>query len=67
MHDRPEPKSNEVSDVMRDFLDKCLQSDPEKRATAADLLNHKFLEEPKDLRCLCPLIEAARRNLNKAP
>ncbi|VDD79768.1 unnamed protein product [Mesocestoides corti] len=64
-HERPEPKSTEVSPLMRDFLDKCLQVDPEKRASAAELLLHPFLKETKPLAGLCALIEAARRNLNK--
>ncbi len=64
-HERPEPKSTEVSPLMRDFLDKCLQIDPERRASAGELLAHPFLQETKPLSGLCALIEAARRNLNK--
>ncbi|VDL30843.1 unnamed protein product [Hymenolepis diminuta] len=63
--ERPEPKSTEVSPLMRDFLDRCLQIDPEKRASAAELLKHPFLLDTKPLSGLCALIEAARRNLNK--
>ena len=29
----------------RDFLIKCLQTDPEKRATAEDLLKHPWIEK----------------------
>ncbi|VDN98614.1 unnamed protein product [Rodentolepis nana] len=63
--ERPQPKSTEVSPLMRDFLDRCLQSDPEKRASATELLEHPFLLDTKPLSGLCALIEAARRNLNK--
>ncbi|KAM7541116.1 hypothetical protein Aperf_G00000044698 [Anoplocephala perfoliata] len=63
--ERPQPKSSEVSPLLQDFLDRCLQIDPEKRATAAELLQHPFLKETKPLSGLCALIEAARRNLNK--
>ncbi|KAM3178739.1 hypothetical protein ACTXT7_001929 [Hymenolepis weldensis] len=63
--ERPQPKSTEVSPLMRDFLDKCLQIDSEKRASAAELLKHPFLLDTKPLSGLCALIEAARRNLNK--
>ncbi|VDK21437.1 unnamed protein product [Taenia asiatica] len=63
--ERPEPKSTEVGPMLRDFLDRCLQVDPEQRATAAELLKHPFLSDTKPLSGLGALIKAARANLSK--
>ncbi len=45
---------------MQDFLDRCLEVDIEKRATARELLNHKFLRRVEDLASLKQNIIAAR-------
>ncbi|VDN10466.1 unnamed protein product [Dibothriocephalus latus] len=66
-HDRPEPKTEDIDPLLKDFLDRCLQSNPEKRASAAELLEHPFLRNTKSLAGLQALIEAARQNLGKKP
>ncbi|GAB6030271.1 p21 protein (Cdc42 Rac)-activated kinase [Chamberlinius hualienensis] len=44
-----------------DFLDKCLQFDASKRASAVELLEHQFLSCVDDLCTLVPLIEKAQK------
>ncbi|CAD8144008.1 unnamed protein product [Paramecium octaurelia] len=45
---KPPPIPDQLqSTEAKDFLSKCLQIDPKKRATADELLKHPFLEEPK--------------------
>lgn len=56
--------------VFRDFLDKCLDVDVERRPTAAELLRHPFLDLAGPVSCLAPLIRSARRaaaNRNNYP
>jgi p21-activated kinase 1 len=51
----------ELSPVFRDFLYFALKVDPEKRASAADLLRHDFIQkECVDLSQLAPLVRLAR-------
>lgn len=50
---------------LRDFLDRCLQVEVDKRATADELLRHPFLTDCSELRTLTPLIKAARRILRR--
>ncbi|KAL2115896.1 hypothetical protein VTJ04DRAFT_10151 [Mycothermus thermophilus] len=50
----------ELSPVFRDFLYFALKVDPEKRASAADLLRHDFMKQCVDLSTLAPLVRAAR-------
>ncbi|XP_013408073.1 serine/threonine-protein kinase PAK 3 [Lingula anatina] len=58
---KPEIKSaNRLSPEARDFLDRCLEVDVEKRASAAQLLDHPFLAKAKPLTSLKPLIEKAK-------
>jgi len=33
--------------MAKDFLSKCLEINPKKRATAAELLEHPFVTQPK--------------------
>lgn len=66
-HGKPVPKTVNLSDNLSNFLNRCLEVDPEKRATADELLAHPFLEETKSLSNLHALIEAARKNLGKDP
>ncbi|GBP34765.1 hypothetical protein EVAR_21829_1 [Eumeta japonica] len=63
------PKINRwesLSPLLRDFLDKCLEVDVDKRATADELLAHPFLECAMELRTLTPLIKAAQKILHKS-
>lgn len=50
----------DLSPVFRDFLYFALKVDPEKRASAHDLLRHEFMKSCVDLTQLSPLVRAAR-------
>ncbi|KAM4877914.1 serine/threonine-protein kinase PAK 1-like [Thomomys bottae] len=56
-----------VSAIFRDFLNRCLEMDVEKRGSAKELLQHPFLEVAKPLSCLIPLIAAAREATKNKP
>ncbi|KAL7819916.1 mitogen-activated protein kinase [Trichoderma gracile] len=57
----PQIKNEEqLSPVFRDFLYFALKVDPEKRASAHDLLRHDFMKLCVDLSQLAPLVRAAR-------
>ena len=43
-----------------DFLDCCLNTDPEARPTATELLNHPFLTRACDIQYIPPLLKLAR-------
>ncbi|KAI0129596.1 hypothetical protein BJ170DRAFT_593150 [Xylariales sp. AK1849] len=49
-----------LSQCFRDFLYFALKVDPEKRASAHDLLRHDFMKTCVDLASLSPLVRAAR-------
>ncbi|NXN24267.1 PAK1 kinase, partial [Nycticryphes semicollaris] len=49
-----------LSSVFRDFLNRCLEMDVEKRGSAKELLQHQFLKIAKPLSSLTPLILAAK-------
>ncbi|KAI9592021.1 kinase-like domain-containing protein [Syncephalis fuscata] len=49
-----------LSAVFRDFLNKALEVDAERRPTASELLKHAFLQKAEPLTNLAPLIRAAR-------
>ncbi|KAH8816114.1 BcSTE20, mitogen-activated protein kinase [Xylogone sp. PMI_703] len=49
-----------LSPVFRDFLYFALKVDPEKRASAHDLLRHDFMKQCADLIQLAPLVRSAR-------
>ncbi len=51
---------DQLSPDFRDFLDKILDHDAEKRPTAADLLNHDFLKMAEPLDSLMLLIPAVQ-------
>ncbi|KAM7533402.1 hypothetical protein Aperf_G00000125895 [Anoplocephala perfoliata] len=59
---KPEIKdADKLSPDFLDFLDRCLDVDVEKRATAHDLLKHPFItRHSKSVSCLVPLILVAR-------
>lgn len=54
-----------LSPICQDFINCCLEVDVDKRLSAAELLEHKFLENCMDLKTLTPLIKAAKKILNK--
>nr|XP_057936810.1 serine/threonine-protein kinase PAK 1 [Doryrhamphus excisus]XP_057936811.1 serine/threonine-protein kinase PAK 1 [Doryrhamphus excisus] len=49
-----------LSSTFRDFLNRCLEMDVEKRGSAKELLQHQFLKMAKPLSSLTPLILAAK-------
>uniref|UniRef100_A0A8C3K2X8 non-specific serine/threonine protein kinase n=1 Tax=Calidris pygmaea TaxID=425635 RepID=A0A8C3K2X8_9CHAR len=49
-----------LSAIFRDFLNRCLEMDVEKRGSAKELLQHQFLKIAKPLSSLTPLILAAK-------
>ncbi|PLB41352.1 mitogen-activated protein kinase kinase kinase kinase STE20 [Aspergillus candidus] len=51
---------HQLSPVFRDFLHLALKVDPEKRASAHDLLKHPFMSLCAPLSHLSPLVKAAR-------
>ncbi|KAF4777260.1 hypothetical protein HER10_EVM0012946 [Colletotrichum scovillei] len=53
-------EESNLSAVFRDFLYFALKVDPEKRASAHDLLRHEFMKGCVDLSQLSPLVRAAR-------
>ncbi|OTB02161.1 hypothetical protein M426DRAFT_322871 [Hypoxylon sp. CI-4A] len=53
-------EEHNLSAVFRDFLYFALKVDPEKRASAHDLLRHEFMKTCVDLASLSPLVRAAR-------
>uniref|UniRef100_A0A8C9WV25 non-specific serine/threonine protein kinase n=1 Tax=Scleropages formosus TaxID=113540 RepID=A0A8C9WV25_SCLFO len=49
-----------LSATFRDFLRRCLEMDVERRGSAKELLQHRFLKAAKPLSSLTPLILAAK-------
>ena len=65
-HGKPEITNwDKFSPEFPDFIDKCLQTKPEDRQSAEQLLSHPFLKKQTDLKSLGPLIRAAKKRLNK--
>lgn len=59
---KPDIKNEEkLSDELREFIDCCLDVEPEKRGSAGELLQHRFLKKCMALSTLKPLIVAARQ------
>jgi len=58
-------KGAKMSEEFHDFLNKHLVVDPKERATAQELLKHKFLNHACNLTTLTPLIKTAMKQLNK--
>jgi len=56
---------NDLSPKFQDFLDRCLEVEVERRASASELLKHPFLKSACPLRELTPLINAAKESLKK--
>lgn len=58
---KPEIKNkNKLCPEMVSFLDRCLEVEVDKRATAAELLDHPFLKKAENLESLKQNILAAR-------
>lgn len=51
----------QLSDEFKDFLSRCLEMSVDKRASATELLKHKFLVSAAPLSTLVPLIKAAKQ------
>lgn len=63
---KPEIASwDNLSPEFQNFLDKCLEVDVDKRAHAADLLKHSFMNKRSPLKSLVPHLKAAKRQLGK--
>ncbi|KAG5266177.1 hypothetical protein AALO_G00250640 [Alosa alosa] len=68
LRDEPAPtvrNINQISPVLRDFLDRMLTRDPLDRATATDLLEHPFLLKSSSPQCLVPLVEQYRKRMSR--
>ncbi len=58
---KPEIKSRDkMSPDFLDFIDSCLTVEVERRATAAQLLEHPFLKRAKPTSSLIPYIKVAK-------
>merc|ERR1719268_457226 len=58
---KPEIKErNKLSPIFQDFLDNCLETNVDKRPSAAELLRHPFLKLARPLISLNPLSRAAK-------
>lgn len=53
---KPPINYNRISPELADFLDNCLNIDPNARATATELLKHPFLDMAEPISSLVPLI-----------
>jgi p21-activated kinase 1 len=63
---RPEIKNKEkLSENLKDFFNCCLEVEADKRATAAELLKHPYMQACSDLNTLTPLIKASRKILKR--
>ncbi|XP_053312683.1 serine/threonine-protein kinase PAK 1 [Spea bombifrons] len=60
-------KPERQSPTFRDFLNRCLEMDVERRGSAKDLLQHPFLKVAKPLSSLTPLIIAAKEAVKNNP
>uniref|UniRef100_A0A8C6T2V0 Serine/threonine-protein kinase PAK 3 n=1 Tax=Neogobius melanostomus TaxID=47308 RepID=A0A8C6T2V0_9GOBI len=55
-----------LSSVFRDFLNRCLEMDVDRRGSAKELLQHNFLKLAKPLSSLTPLIVAAKEAIKNS-
>ncbi|XP_056599880.1 serine/threonine-protein kinase PAK 2a [Triplophysa dalaica] len=55
-----------LSPIFRDFLNRCLEMDVEKRGGGKELLQHPFLKLAKPLSSLTPLILAAKEAMKSS-
>jgi len=54
-----------LSPELQDFIDRCLEVDVDKRATAKELLSHPFLNKAMSQTAMVPLISAAKSRINQ--
>ncbi|KAF2755720.1 Pkinase-domain-containing protein [Pseudovirgaria hyperparasitica] len=54
-------EEEQLSPVFKDFLQFALKVEPDKRASAHDLLKHPFIQTAEPLNSLAPLVRAARQ------
>ena len=59
------PQWDKLSLEFRDFLERCLEVDVDRRASSEELMSHPFLSRSAELRTIVPNIKAARRLLHK--
>jgi serine/threonine protein kinase len=63
---KPPRLEGNFSKNFKDFVEKCLHKEPNKRPTAKDLLKHRFIKGAKKVSCLMDLLErAAQRKAAK--
>jgi len=63
---KPPRLEGNFSKNFKDFVEKCLQKEPNKRPTAKELLKHRFIKGAKKVSCLMDLLErAAQRKAAK--
>ncbi|XP_041863853.1 serine/threonine-protein kinase PAK 3 isoform X3 [Melanotaenia boesemani] len=55
-----------LSSTFRDFLNRCLEMDVDRRGSAKELLQHSFLKLTKPLSSLTPLIVAAKEAIKNS-
>ncbi|XP_007230426.2 serine/threonine-protein kinase PAK 6 [Astyanax mexicanus] len=68
LRDEPAPtirNIQQVSPVLKDFLDRMLTREPMERASATDLLEHPFLLQSSSPQCLVPLVEQYRKRMSR--
>jgi serine/threonine protein kinase len=54
-----------MSPEIKDFIDQCCRMNAADRPTAAELLNHPFLQKAAPFEELVPLVEKAKAEANK--
>ena len=57
---------NRLSAELSNFLDRCLEVNPEKRADTKELLAHPFITKARSLAILEPNIKAAKLKKNES-
>jgi serine/threonine protein kinase len=63
---KPPRLEGNFSKNFKDFVEKCLQKEPNKRPSAKELLKHRFIKGAKKVSCLMDLLErAAQRKAAK--
>lgn len=62
---KPQIDYGRISPELGNFLDRCLDVDPDNRATASELLDHNLLEMAEPLSSIVPLIRHKLRSKQK--